>query len=80
VLSSSGISFCRVFLYSQSAEAHRLVFGKIDRIVEMDTGQRLLWRHIHSDTLDGPIGVFAFSADHHLGQGQGGFPLSHYFI
>ncbi|KIJ52695.1 hypothetical protein M422DRAFT_243475 [Sphaerobolus stellatus SS14] len=65
------VCYCRIFLNCQSAIAHFLVFRNIHRIVMNDTGQGLQWRHLHSETLDKPVGIFSFSVDQHLGQAQG---------
>ncbi|KIJ47690.1 hypothetical protein M422DRAFT_248695 [Sphaerobolus stellatus SS14] len=65
------VCYCRIFLNCQSAIAHFLVFWNIHRIVMNDTGQGLQWRHLHSETLDKPVGIFSFSVDQHLGQAQG---------
>ncbi|KIJ33839.1 hypothetical protein M422DRAFT_182788 [Sphaerobolus stellatus SS14] len=65
------VCYCRIFLNCQSAISHFLVFRKIHQIVKQDTGQGLQWRHLHSETLQNPVGIFSFSVDQHLGQAQG---------
>ncbi|KAF8574025.1 hypothetical protein K439DRAFT_1624653 [Ramaria rubella] len=49
--------YARAFLNHQTAEAHRILFHLIDSIVLEDTGQKLQWRHIHSVTLNAPVGI-----------------------
>lgn len=66
-----GICYCRIFLNCQSAQAHFLVFQKIDEIVKYDTGSGLRWRHLHSQSLEEPLGIYSLAVDHHLGQALG---------
>ena len=63
--------YCQIFVNSQSALAHFLVFQTIHNIVQDDTGQGLLWRHLHSESIDDPVGILSFIVDFHLGQAQG---------
>ncbi|KIJ53133.1 hypothetical protein M422DRAFT_42920 [Sphaerobolus stellatus SS14] len=48
----------------------QVIFRKIHQIVKQDTGQGLQWRHLHSETLQNPVGIFSFLMDQHLGQAQ----------
>lgn len=63
--------YCRIYLNKQTAEAHRLVFKKIEEIVQMDTGQSLRWRHLHSTAIDDLSGILQFMVDQHGGQAKG---------
>ncbi|KIM36354.1 hypothetical protein M413DRAFT_449233 [Hebeloma cylindrosporum] len=66
-------TYCRIYLNRQTAEAHRLIFHKIDEIVEIDTGHRLKWRHIHSKgpTSAEAVGIYHIAVDQHGGQAKG---------
>ena len=66
-----GVCYCRIFLKCQSAQARFLVFQKIDEIVKHDTGYGLHWRHLHSQTLKEPLGIFLLGVDLHMGQALG---------
>ena len=66
-----GINYCLVFLNRHNAAAHQFVFNQIERIVHHDTGQSLLWRHLHSPSLQDHIGICMFTVDEHGGQAKG---------
>jgi hypothetical protein len=66
-----GIIFCRVFVNRQSAIAHKLIFAEIEKLVEVDTGQRLRWRHLHATAIDEYVGILHWAADQHGGQAKG---------
>ncbi|TDL13991.1 hypothetical protein BD410DRAFT_684726, partial [Rickenella mellea] len=70
-LNKCSIIYCRVYLNRQSALAHQMIFQKLDEIVKLDTGQRLLWRHIHGDGIDDFVGILHWTADQHRGQAKG---------
>ncbi|KAG8988603.1 hypothetical protein FRB90_002658, partial [Tulasnella sp. 427] len=59
------ISYCRVFMTSESAEAHRLLFHQISRIVTQDTGTPLQFAYIHGQ------GIEVITADEGKGQALG---------
>jgi hypothetical protein len=59
------------FLNQQSAVAHQRVFQEIEKIVEIDTGQRLKWRHLHASAVDDYVGILHWAADQHGGQAKG---------
>ncbi|KAF8588988.1 hypothetical protein K439DRAFT_1333826 [Ramaria rubella] len=63
--------YAQAFLNHQTAEAHRILFHLIDSIVLKDTGQKLQWRHIHSVTLNAPVGIVEWAGDQHGGQALG---------
>ena len=66
-----GVIFCRVFMNQATAVAHQRVFQEIERLVEMDTGQRLKWRHLHATVIDEYVGILHWAADQHGGQAKG---------
>jgi hypothetical protein len=69
-----GVIFCRVFLNRQSAFAHFIVFQQIDKIVQLDTGQNLRWRHLHAESLEDYDGkILQWAVDQHGGQAKGAF-------
>ena len=57
--------FARVFIDSQSSEAHKILFRTIFSITERDTGKPFHIRHIRGDGLD------TIAADGHRGQAIG---------
>ncbi|KIO26910.1 hypothetical protein M407DRAFT_7585 [Tulasnella calospora MUT 4182] len=59
------ISYCRVFITSESAEAHRILFHKISAIVTQDTGTPLQFLYIHGQ------GIEVITADEGKGQALG---------
>ncbi|KAF8574019.1 hypothetical protein K439DRAFT_1665599 [Ramaria rubella] len=63
--------YARAFLNRQNAEAHRILFHLIDSVVLEDTGRNLQWRHIHSTSLDAPVGIAQWACDQHGGQALG---------
>ncbi|KAJ7257624.1 hypothetical protein C8J57DRAFT_1074290 [Mycena rebaudengoi] len=69
--SRTTIVYCRIFLNRQTAAAHELIFQKIHEIVFADTGENLTWRHLHSATIDGEVGILHFVLDQHGGQAKG---------
>jgi len=66
-----GIIFCRVFMNRATAVAHQRVFQEIEKLVEMDTRQRLKWRHLHATSSDDYVGILHWTADQHGGQAKG---------
>jgi hypothetical protein len=58
----------------ESAASHRALFHHINSVVYEDTGEYLLWRHIHFDFPDPAPGVMFKTmviADFHRGQALG---------
>ncbi|KAF7322124.1 hypothetical protein MKEN_00736200 [Mycena kentingensis (nom. inval.)] len=64
-------SFCRVFVNSQCAEVHKLIFELIASIVEQDTGRCLKIRHLHAQHPHDHTGILQWAADQHCGQAKG---------
>ncbi|KAF9243075.1 hypothetical protein BU15DRAFT_86510 [Melanogaster broomeanus] len=72
IQSNITLTYCRVFLTQQSAVAHQLVFQEIDRIIKLDTGSPLKWRHLHGTGLDDlKTGILQWTGDQHGGQAKG---------
>jgi hypothetical protein len=65
------LTYCRVYLNSQTAATHHFVFQKIEQIVKEDTGETLCWRHLHADSPDEFLGILHWAADQHGGQAKG---------
>lgn len=65
------IVYCRVLLTRENAAIHRFIFHKIDEVVKEDTGSLLQWRHLHSRSIDQPVGILHWAGDQHLGQAKG---------
>jgi len=55
----------RAFTTSLTGLAHQILFRRIFEIAEVDTGQRVQFRHIHGS------GFETFMADGHKGQALG---------
>lgn len=72
LISYPGLVFCRLYINSESAEAHKLAFDEMNRLVEIDTGSGLRWRHLDAATitdLDGTI--LQWTSDQGGGQAKG---------
>ncbi|KAF9232366.1 hypothetical protein BU15DRAFT_90674 [Melanogaster broomeanus] len=67
------LTYCRIFMTCQSAAAHQFIFRELERIVELDTGSRLKWRHLHATDLDDltASGILQWTGDQHGGQAKG---------
>ncbi|KIJ69922.1 hypothetical protein HYDPIDRAFT_78824 [Hydnomerulius pinastri MD-312] len=65
------LTYCRIFLTHQSAAAHQFIFRELERIVEVDTGSMLRWRHLHAMNLDDLTGILQWTGDQHGGQAKG---------
>ncbi|PPQ81257.1 hypothetical protein CVT24_012240 [Panaeolus cyanescens] len=71
-ISNTAVTFCRVYVTSQSAPTHCRIFQEVDNIVEEDTGKRLQWRHLHAENLDQRDGmILSWTLDQHGGQAKG---------
>ncbi|KAJ3925577.1 MAG: hypothetical protein NXY57DRAFT_967582 [Lentinula lateritia] len=71
-ISNTGITYCRVFLTRQTAAAHQRVLTEIDKILQLDTGRTLRWRHIHGQFVDDYDGhILNWVVDQHGGQAKG---------
>lgn len=69
---STGVTYCRVYVNRMSAKAHLRVFQEIERIVKIDTGRTLRWRHIHGTSCDDYDGmILQWTGDQHAGQAKG---------
>lgn len=67
-----GITFCRAFVTSESADVHLRLFNEIDAIVLEDCGESLRWYHLHASAPDDfENSILLFVADHHPGQAKG---------
>lgn len=67
-----GVTFCRVFLNSQTATAHQTIMHELEDIVFEDTGKRLQWRHLHATSVNETSGmILQVTADQHSGQAKG---------
>lgn len=73
----AGVVFCRVYLNRQTAVAHCQIFQEIEKIVLLDTGKALQWRHLHACTADeAPAGmILQWTVDQHGGQAKGLFVI-----
>ncbi|KAJ4492439.1 hypothetical protein C8R41DRAFT_765202 [Lentinula lateritia] len=70
--SNTSITFCRVYLNRQTADAHRLVLREINKILIADTGRGLKWRHLHGYDVDDYDGlILNWVVDQHRGQAKG---------
>lgn len=56
---------------SQSAVAHKYLFEKIRQIVFQDTGERIKYRHLHSENLSKHQGIRHWGIDQDRGQAKG---------
>ncbi|KAJ6567673.1 hypothetical protein DFH09DRAFT_1314192 [Mycena vulgaris] len=69
---NTSVIFCRVYLTRHTAAAHHHIFKEIQRIVEKDTGVKLLWRHLHASILGDFNGmILHWTADQHCGKAKG---------
>ncbi|KIJ22472.1 hypothetical protein M422DRAFT_277086 [Sphaerobolus stellatus SS14] len=59
------VTCSRVFISSQSAEAHRIMFEKIFELVHEDTGHHVQFKYIHGNDIETVV------ADAHKGQAMG---------
>ena len=62
------------------AQAHQLIFHKIDEIVQIDTRHRLKWRYIHfkGPTAADVVGIYHITVDQHGRQTKGMYSYSHH--
>lgn len=71
---ATGVIFCRVYLNRHTAAAHKRIFAEIERIVRLDTGSDLRWRHLHGHSIDDFDDlILHWGADQHRGQAKGWF-------
>ncbi|KAF9026651.1 hypothetical protein BDZ89DRAFT_1039926 [Hymenopellis radicata] len=55
-----------VYLNRETAEAHRRLFNELDKIVQLDTGFPIPWRHIYADSIEERDGfVLLLTLDQH---------------
>lgn len=55
----------------ETAEAHKMVFDELGKIVLEDVGKPMLWRHLDAENLDNFVGVLHFGGDQGGGQAKG---------
>ncbi|KAJ7585267.1 hypothetical protein C8J56DRAFT_1053660 [Mycena floridula] len=63
--------YCRVFINSSSAEAHKIIFDVIREQVQADTGKLIQYRHIHSESLGNRKGILHWAMDQDGAQAKG---------
>ncbi|KAJ6558189.1 hypothetical protein B0H19DRAFT_946802 [Mycena capillaripes] len=69
---NTSLTFCRVYLNRQTAAAHQRIFQEIERLVQIDTGSKLRWRHLHANSSDDYANmVLHWGGDQHRGQAKG---------
>ncbi|KAE9384455.1 hypothetical protein BT96DRAFT_950559 [Gymnopus androsaceus JB14] len=69
--SNTSITFCRVYLTRQTAQAHLIVLREINKILVSDTGRGLRWRHIHGLNVgDYDNVILNWVVDQHRGQAK----------
>lgn len=67
-----GVIFCRVYVTRHTAAAHKRIFEEIEKIVRLDSGFDLRWRHIHGRSVDDFDDlILQWGADQHRGQAKG---------
>ncbi|KAK7026224.1 hypothetical protein R3P38DRAFT_2948380 [Favolaschia claudopus] len=72
-IANTSVIFLRVYVNRQTAAAHQLIFGEIEKIVTADTGSELQWRHLHGESVtDVRSGmILQWTGDQHGGQAKG---------
>ncbi|KIK75466.1 hypothetical protein PAXRUDRAFT_36981 [Paxillus rubicundulus Ve08.2h10] len=65
------LTYCRIFVTHQSAAAHQFIFHALEQIVELDTGSKLMWQHLHATNLNDLMGILQWMGDQHRGQAKG---------
>ncbi|KAJ6462953.1 hypothetical protein C8R45DRAFT_940611 [Mycena sanguinolenta] len=69
---NTSVIFCRIYLNRQTAAAHQHIFHEIQKLVHLDTGFSLQWRHLHATSLDDWEGlILHWAVDQHRGQAKG---------
>ncbi|KAF9023743.1 hypothetical protein BDZ89DRAFT_955368 [Hymenopellis radicata] len=64
--------FCRMYINSETAEAHEAGFVEVDRLIELDTGSGLKWRHLDAKSLTDFVGtILGITGDQGGGQSKG---------
>ncbi|KAJ7595458.1 hypothetical protein C8J56DRAFT_883672 [Mycena floridula] len=63
--------YCRLFINSSSAEAHRIIFDMVREQVYADTGKLIQYRHIHSESLHHCSGILHWAMDQDGAQAKG---------
>lgn len=68
----AGLVFCRLYINCESADAHKLAFDQIDRLIELDTGSGLRWRHLDATSTGDLSGtIIQWTSDQGGGQAKG---------
>jgi hypothetical protein len=63
----------------QTAAVHERIFQEIERIVEIDTGKFLQWRHLLATSMEASLGmILLWTLDQHGGQAKGVFHAYHF--
>ncbi|KAJ6529593.1 hypothetical protein B0H19DRAFT_1214481 [Mycena capillaripes] len=73
---NTSLVFCRIYVTRHTAAAHQRIFDEINKLVLLDTGSPLRWRHLHGQSADDFEGVILqWGADQHRGQAKGSLGL-----
>ncbi|KAJ6486646.1 hypothetical protein C8R45DRAFT_930279 [Mycena sanguinolenta] len=68
---NTSVIFCQIYLNRQTAAAHQHIFHEIEKLVRLDTGFSLQWRHLHATSLDDWEGmILHWAVDQHCGQAK----------
>ncbi|KAJ7800830.1 hypothetical protein B0H14DRAFT_2615859 [Mycena olivaceomarginata] len=69
---NTSIVFCRAYVTRHTAAAHQRIFDELNKIVMLDTGSPLRWRHLHGQSPEDFQGlILQWGADQHRGQAKG---------
>ncbi|KAJ3762632.1 hypothetical protein EV360DRAFT_35312 [Lentinula raphanica] len=69
---NTSVTLCRVYLTRQTAFAHLQALKEINRLITLDVGYGLQWRHIHGSAVDDYDGhILNWVVDQHRGQAKG---------
>ncbi|KAJ3752188.1 hypothetical protein EV360DRAFT_55673 [Lentinula raphanica] len=69
---NTSVTLCRVYLTRQTAFAHLQALKEINRIIMLDVGYGLQWRHIHGSAVNDYDGhIVNWVVDQHRGQAKG---------
>ncbi|KAJ7894497.1 hypothetical protein B0H14DRAFT_3426901 [Mycena olivaceomarginata] len=69
---NTSVVFCRAYVTRHTAAAHQRIFDELNKIVMLDTGTPLRWRHLHGQSPEDFQGlILQWGADQHRGQAKG---------
>ncbi|KAJ7795857.1 hypothetical protein B0H14DRAFT_2391173 [Mycena olivaceomarginata] len=69
---NTSVVFCRAYVTRHTAAAHQRIFDELNKIVMLDTGSPLRWRHLHGQSPEDFQGlILQWGADQHRGQAKG---------